>query len=422
MTSVPVPVSLTTAAASAPRAGRLSPAATFALLVSIVLCFLAGSSAPSPLYPLYQAAWGFSPITVTVIFGVYAIAVLGTLLTLGSLSDHTGRRPVLIAATAAQAATMLVFATATSVSGLLVARVLQGLATGAAIGAVGAGLLDLDRAKGTTANAVGPMTGTATGALLSGLLAQYLPAPTRLVYLVLGAIFVLQALCVVLMPETASPRAGALASLRPRFRVPAEVRPAVRLALPALVATWAFIGFYGALGPALARRLEGSSSLVLGGATLFLVAGSGALTVLALRGRAALATMAFGMAALIVGVGLTLLATRSASAARAPLPTTPLFFAGAVLAGVGFGAGFQGAIRTVLPLVAAHERAGVLSVLYVVSYLAMGLPAVAGGVGVAYGGLLPAARAYGAAVIVLAALVLAGALRRRGQERPPRAP
>ena len=112
-------------------------------------------------------------MTVTVVFGVYAIAVLAALLVVGRLSDHVGRRPVLIAATLMQAATMLLFAAAADEVALIAARVLQGLATGAAVAAVGAGLLDLDKARGTTANAIAPMPGTATGAIAAGLLVQY---------------------------------------------------------------------------------------------------------------------------------------------------------------------------------------------------------------------------------------------------------
>jgi len=387
------------------RPWRLSRPASFALLASIVLFFLAGSSAPTPLYAIYQAAWGFSPVTVTVIFGIYAVAVLATLLTFGSLSDYVGRRPVLIVATLLQAGTMIIFATAQGLTALLVARVLQGLSTGAAISAIGAGLLDLDRARGTVANSVAPMAGTATGGLLSALMVQYLPAPTHLVYLVLAAIFVLQAVGVALMPESTAPRPGALASIRPRLRVPAELRASVLLAAPALVATWALAGFYGSLGPALVRRTLGSSSVLMGGLTLFILAGSGALTVLLLRGWAALRIMNSGAVALIVGVGLTLVAAAHGTAS--------LFFVGAVLAGAGFGAGFQGAIRTVLPRTAAADRAGVLSVLYVISYLAMGVPAVLGGLRVVHGhGLLATSREYGEAVMVLGALALAGGLSR----------
>src|SRR4029077_15197396 len=113
--------------------------------------------------------------TVTVVFGVYALAVLASLLVVGSLSDHVGRRPVLVVALLLQAVTMLVFSTAAGLPELVAARLLQGLSTGAALGALGAGLVDLNRAKGTVANGVAALAGTATGAVASGLFVQYLP-------------------------------------------------------------------------------------------------------------------------------------------------------------------------------------------------------------------------------------------------------
>jgi MFS family permease len=181
----------------------MTPTRQLALLASMIVSFLAGSSAPTPLYPLYQAVWHVTPIAVTVVFGIYALAVLTALLVTGSLSDHIGRRPVLIVAALMQAIAMIVFATAHGLTALLVARVVQGLSTGAAASAVGAAMLDLDRAKGTLANAVAPMTGTATGALGGGLLVQYAPAPTVLVYVLLAVVFVAQAIAVVRMRETA---------------------------------------------------------------------------------------------------------------------------------------------------------------------------------------------------------------------------
>src|ERR1700744_3902695 len=107
----------------------LSPRIAFGLLTSIMLMLLASSSAPTPLYATYQAAWGFSAITVAVIFGVYALAVLMSLLVFGSLSDHVGRRPLLIIALAVQSAVMVGFAFAGDVEVLLLARGFQGLAT-----------------------------------------------------------------------------------------------------------------------------------------------------------------------------------------------------------------------------------------------------------------------------------------------------
>jgi predicted MFS family arabinose efflux permease len=394
------------------RTMRLSKPIAFYLQASIILFFLAGSIAPTPLYVVYQAAWGFSPVTVTVIFGSYAFAVLGALLVAGSLSDYVGRRPVLLFSAGLQAVTMAVFATARGVEALLAARVLQGVATGVAAGAVGAGMLDLDRQKGTIANAVAPMLGTATGGLLSGLAVQYLPAPTELIYAVLGLIFIAQAIGVALMPESASAHPGALASLRPHLKVPPHIRRPLLLVTPALVGVWALVGFYGSLGPSLVRKLTGSNSLALGGLLVFVLAGSGALTVLLTHKETPEKVMTLGTLALFSGVALSLLAVANTSPA--------LFFLGTAVAGAGFGAGFQGAIRTVMPLARPNERAGVLSVLWAISYLSMALPAVLGGLRVVHGGgLLVTAREYGFAVMTLAAL---GFLGRKANATPKAVP
>src|SRR6202011_5397383 len=114
------------------RSGETVAPGTKSTRPPITVSFLAGSSAPTPLYPLYMAQWGLTPLTITVIFGIYALAVLVALLVAGRISDHLGRRPVLLAATVAQAVTMVLFGTATGLTGLLVARVVQGLTTGAA--------------------------------------------------------------------------------------------------------------------------------------------------------------------------------------------------------------------------------------------------------------------------------------------------
>ena len=388
------------------RASTLSPNAAFYLQMSMLVSFLAGSSVPTPLYSLYQAEWGFSPVTLTAIFGIYAVAVLAALLTFGSLSDYIGRRPVLIGATLVQAATMLLFTTATGVNDLLVARIVQGLATGAAAGAVGAAMMDIDRVKGPTANAVASMMGTGLGSIVSGLMIAYLPSPTHTVYLVLLAIFIAQAVGASLMPETATPRPGALASLKPRFNLPKAVRQPLLLGIPVLIAAWALAGFYGSLGPAVVRNLLGSSSSVMGGLTLFALAGSGATAVLLLQNLQPRRMMVIGASALLAGVSVTLIGMEQASVA--------VFFAGAVVTGAGFGTGFQGAVRSVVMQAGPQERAGVLSIVYVVCYLAMGVPAVIAGLMIVHGGgVLATAEEYGAAVMGLAALALAGTALRK---------
>lgn len=409
-TTHPTPSLAVRPAVGTTAAGRLPllpPSAAFYLEASITLGFLAGSAAPTPLYAVYREAWGFSSTMLTVAFAVYALAVLSALLVTGRLSDHIGRRPVLIAATAAHALVMLVFATADSLGDLLLGRVLQGLSAGAAVAAVGAGLLDLDKTRGAIANSVAPMLGTGLGAIVAGLMVQFLPAPTHLIYEVLGVAFVLQAIALVFVAETAPPRAGAWASLRPTFSLPKAVRAPLLVAAPVVVATWALAGFYASLGPTLVRTLIGSGSLVVGGLALFVMAGSGAGAVLLLRERAPRDLLRLGAAALVAGVVIVL--------AALSLHSLALFLAGTAVAGVGFGTGFQGAIRTVVAAAAATERAGVLSILFVLSYFAMGAPAVAAGARLAASGDIgTTSREFAIAILALAALALSGLRSKNG--------
>lgn len=386
------------------KPGSLSPTLAFYLLASITVTFLAGSSAPTPLYALYQAQWGFSSTTIAVIFGIYALAVLAALLVAGRLSDHVGRRPVLIGAVLAQLVAMVLFTTADGLTGLIVARVIQGLSTGAAVGAVGAGMLDIDKKRGTIANAVTPPIGTALGALLAGLLVTYLPAPTHLVYVALGMVLAAQGVGVLMMTEPNPPRAGAWSSLKPRLSLSPSVRGPMLLAIPALIATWALAGFYGALGPSLLRGLLGTSSALLGGLLLFVLASSAAASILLLRERTPRQLAIFGGVALLSGLAVSIGALSLQSAG--------VFFLGTAIAGAGFGAGFQGAIRTLASCAEPTERAGVLSIAFIVSYLAMGLPAIVAGYFVTrQGDIVTTAREFGVVVMVLAAFALIGALR-----------
>lgn len=371
---------------------RLPPAVAFLVLASVTVSFLASASAPTPLYPAYQAEWGFSPLAVTTIFGVYAIAVLVALLFFGRLSDHLGRKPVLLAAMFVQVMAMGLFASANGLGMLLLARVVQGLAAGAAIAAVGAGLLDLDKGRGATANAITTPLGTATGGIVSGLFVTLLPAPQQLVFLVLGAVMVAQGIGIAFMRETLAPRAGVLASLKPQFAFPDAIRAPLLRAAPAIVAGWAAAGVFASLSPAMIRNLVGGASPLLSGLAMFVMAGSAAMAVYVLRQLEPRRSMRLGATALALGVLLLVPALS--------LGLLTLFYVALSLAGVGFGSGFQGAVRSVVAGARAHERAGVLSVVFVLAYLAMGLPAIGAGWLLAHG------RSIASTTLEFAALVL----------------
>jgi predicted MFS family arabinose efflux permease len=387
---------------------RPSRRESFLLLASITVGLMAGSIAPTPIYSIYQAKWGFTPAAITLIFGVYALAVLAALLTLGRVSDHIGRRPVLIVSLAVQIASMGLFETADGLAGLMIARVVQGLATGAAIGAVGAGLLDLDRERGPIANSITTPIGTALGGMAAGAIVQFLPAPTHLVFMLLAVVYAAQGLGVALMAEPGTPRPGALASLVPQVNVPASVRSSLAAIAPVLVATWARAGLFAALGPALVRSLMSSASPLMSGLAMFAFAGSAGLATLLTRERTPRSLILLGAASLMAGVAMSI--------AAATVGSTMLFFLGSAVAGSGFGIGFQGAVRTIIAVTTPHQRAGVLSVVFVISYLSMGVPAIAAGYLVTHhGSIVSTTAVFGAAVMALAAMSMLMTLRRPGQ-------
>jgi len=389
------------------------PAGSIVLLASLAASFLATSSAPTPLYAVYGRDWHLTAANTSVVFGVYALSLLAGLLVLGRLSDHIGRRPTLGAAIATQIVAMAVFATAEGLSGLLVGRVLQGLSTGAGLAAVGAALLDVDSRRGTIANTVAPPAGSALGALAAAFAVQFLPAPTRVIYVLLAVVLIMQGLAVIRVRETAARKPGALASMRPELRLPPEVRRDFVAAAPVLFAVWALSGLLGSLGPALVHGLSGSGSVVYGVLPLTVIGIVSPVTAYLLRTARPRACLVLGIATLTVGVATIVVAVLLSSA--------PLLCGAAVVAGIGFGSGFRGGIQLVLPAVAPAERAGTLSLLYIVSYLGFGVPAIlAGVIDQATGNLNATTLGYAAVLIVLALLAIA-ALRRspRHQLRPP---
>ena len=387
-----------------PHRGLLSSRAAFWIQTSVLIVLMAASSAPSPLYPVYQQLWDFPPVVLTVIFAAYVLALLAALLTAGSLSDYLGRRPVLLAALGLEVIAMVVFVTADGPTALIVARVLQGVATGAAIGALGAYLIELEHAVrpglGTVLNGAGPALGLAGGAVASSLVVAAAPGHIHLVYLVLLAVLGLQAIATALGPETTARQPGALASLKPRVSFPPATRQAAVWVLPAAAATWSLGGLILSLGPSLVRSMAGPDAVVLTGLLIAALTGTGGITTLLLGVVRPARVLGVGMVTLLVGMATTVVALGTGSVG--------LYFTATVVAGVGFGAGFLGVLRTLLPQATVHQRAGLLSAIYVVSYLANSVPAVAAGALAGRAGLVPTAIGYTGMVMALALIVLLG--------------
>jgi MFS family permease len=396
---------------------RLSRPAAFWSVAALLVLVLAASGVPSPLYRVYEERFGFGPGALTAVFGIYAFALLGTLLVVGPLSDHVGRRPVLAAGLALQAVAMALFLTADGLGWLLLARVVQGVSTGTLTGAFGAAVLDLqrpDRRLGPTVNAAAPGVGLGLGVLGAGLALQFLAAPTSWVYGVLTGFFAVASVAVWALPESSPRVPGALASLRPRVSVPRPQRLGFLVAVPCLAATWALGGLFMSLGPSLLAGVFGVENHLAGGLLLLtvnLLSAVGA--VLASRMPTERAMMA---GALVFASGVLLML------ASVALRATPLLFAAAVVAGLGFGAAFLGAIATASRGVAPGGRAGLMSAVFVVGYLSFSVPAIAAGLAIPRFGLAGVAEVYGAVVVALALLAVAGLLARRRADARVEAP
>jgi len=397
-----------------PRTKRrtLTPRVAYAHVAAVIGLALFASGTPSPLYGTYRELWGFSPVVLTLIYATYAFGVLASLLLAGRLSDEIGRRPVLLASLATLMATSVLFALADSTAWLFVARGLQGLATGLALGAASAALLDLhprrDPAGVGLTNGVVSAGGMGLGVLVSATFVELLPAPRVLPYVALFVLFAIAFVGVARMPEPVDRRSSPrLTPQRPS--VPTVVRGPFALAALAVVSSWSVGGLFLSLGPQLSATLFHTNDHLVAGLSVFALAGSGAAAQLLFGRTAPWLGAAAGSVALSTGLLLIVLAAATESSA--------VYIAGAVIGGAGFGVAFLGALRALSAAIPPAHRAEVMSAFYVVAYAALSLPAILAGVVVTPLGLEPTFELFGAVIAGLALVVAGMALRTR-----PRSP
>ena len=379
---------------------RLPPAAAFPLLAILLFAFFVAGSAPSPLFIVFQQQWGFSPALLTVAFAIYAVALLASLLVAGSLSDHIGRRPVVFVALLLQAGAMLTFLLAQGIGGIIAARIVQGIATGMVSGALTAAVVEAAPASqkrlGAMIGSVSPLAGLAVGALLTGIAVKLAFHPVPLVFGVLAAVCVAGAVATLFLPESVTPRPGALASLVPRISVPLLARAEFVRGVPTMVAVWSLAGLYLSLVPSMLQQIFGIHNGIVNGLAIATFFGLGAASPTLLRRLSPLRMSAVGMSLLAAGAGLVVASLASRSVA--------LFFAGTALAGFGGGSAFSAQVQTLAPLAQPQQRAELFAALYATSYLAFSMPAMAAGALIAPLGLPATVEGYAALVLAVAAL------------------
>lgn len=376
----------------------LSTRATTAFAAVTAISFSATSSAPTPLYHVYQETMHLTPLIVTLIFASYAVAMLAAFLTLARLSDYVGRRPMVLTSLLLNGVALLLFIFAGSATELILARVVQGIATGIAMTTLGAMILDTDKSNGALYNSVTAFLGLMAGTLLAGVLITWAPLPTQLIYIVLLVVTVGEALVLLAVPETTSGKAGGLKVLVPHVGIPAAAVSVMVRLLPLNIAGWALGGFYLSLMPTLVTVVTGAKSVFVGAAVVSVLMTTAAVVVLALRRLTPRRVLLVANVGLVLGIAITL--------GGVYLQSAVVMILGTVTAGVGFGSAYAGNLRTLLPLAGDHERAGLLAAYFVESYLAFAVPAVIAGLLVPVLGLVTTSYLYGGVLIAMAVLSL----------------
>jgi MFS family permease len=401
---------VSTSLVSAPslRHRQLSAPMAYGLVAAIIGLALFASGTPSPLYGIYRELWGFSPVVLTLVYATYAFGVLAALILAGRVSDEVGRRPVLLTALGTLMGATVLFMVANSVLWLFAARALHGVATGAALGAASAGLLDLHPRRdpggvGLT-NGVVSAGGMGLGVLVSAAFVELLPAPRVLPYVALFVLFAIAFVGVVLMPEPVQSRSR-LRLTPQRPSVPPAVRRPFFLAALGVVSSWSIGGLFLSLGPQLSADLLHTTNHLLSGTSVFALAGSAAVAQLAFGRTAPWLGAAAGSVTLSAGMLLIVLASSADS--------TVLFLIGAIVGGGGFGVAFLGALRALSAAIPPEHRAAVMSAFYVVAYLSISLPAIAAGFAVTPLGLRPTFELFGSVIAGVALVVAFEAWRTR---------
>ena len=380
----------------------------YALAAGVIGLGLFASVTPSPLYRAYSVLWHFSALTLTLIYATYALGVLASLLLFGGISDIVGRRPVLLGALGVLMAATVLFMLADSAAWLFVARGIQGLATGAALSAASATLLDLhphrDPAGVGLTNGTAAAAGIGLGALVSSSLVRIGWEPRVLPYAVLLLLVAVAFAGAYWIPEPVRERSRfRLTAQRPR--VPAAVRRPFVLAALAVLSSWSIGALFFSLGPQLALHLFNSTDVIVSAVGIVTLAASAVIAQLFTARSPAWIATSVGSIALAAGMGLIVLAAATDSSVS--------YLAGSILGGAGFGAAFLGGLRALVAVIPPEHRAAVMAAFYVAAYASLSVPAVLAGVVVTHVSLQSTFELFGSVVAAIALVVAFEAWRTR---------
>ncbi|WP_407180171.1 MFS transporter [Bradyrhizobium sp. STM 3562] len=383
---------------------ELGPSAAITMVAAMIGALFAGSTVVTPLYVMYKQAFGFSQISLTLIYAAYVIGNLGALLLFGHLSDQVGRRPMAIAGMGLAIVGALVFLFARGIASLYIGRILSGLAIGIGAGTGTAWLAELIReqskARATVIATSANFTGLGIGALLAGLLAEYAPWPLQLPYVVYLVALVAIAALLWLPPETVTRPARSIRdiSIRPRVSVPSEIR--AQFVAPAVTGfgAMALVGFYAALAPTLlAEHLQVSNHAVAGAIFLELA--------VVVAGTIVITQSLSSRTAMLTALALMLPSVAVLVAAQLERSMLILIAATAVCA-VTAGLGYRGSLQVANQIAPQDRRAEIVSSYFICGFAGNALPVIGIGVISTFAGSTAASLAFAAMIGIFALTAL----------------
>jgi MFS family permease len=387
-------------------------AAGFWLLAVVFTITMLGTTLPTPLYVIYQAQWHFSAAVVTVIFAVYAAGVLIALLLAGRSSDQAGRRPVLAVALGCSTLSTAAFILAPNVGVLFVGRILSGLSAGLMTGTATAALTELipatARRRASLVATAANIGGLGLGPLVAGLFAQYVPQPTVAVFEVYLALLAAAGLCLLLVPETVSPRRRLVLRFA-GLSIPERGRGEFVAAAVAGFCAFSLLGLFTALAPTFLGSVLHERNHAVQGSVVFLLFAMGTLTQLAGSRLSSRRVVAAGLGLLLAALALIVAALDEAAQA--------LFLAGTVVGGIAVGAVFMGSLATANRLAPSAQRGQAISVYFVACYCGLIIPVIGVGVASGYVSDFAAVLALSILLAALSLFALAGIVRAFGPGR-----
>lgn len=331
-------------------------------------CIYAVAAAPIPLYAFYQKEIEITNTHLSIISAIYFAGTVCALLIFARVSNYLGRRPVILIIILFSIISCIIFISLQSLLMFMIARLIQGFSCGMASSTVAAYIIDtaLEENIGTIITGNIPMLGLALGAIGSGFLKQYEVGTQTEIFQILIILLIICGIFIALGKETIKKSNGVIYSLLPQIKIPENVKKFFPTASAVFIGTWAIGGFYQAFSASMALEQFGTTNTIIA-ASIFTCLQFPSLFGGSLAGKFKTETaQKIGMLCFFLSMIIVTISLKNGNVV--------LFLIATVIAGTVWALGFTATIKNILSRTKLEDRAGVLSLIYLISYSGAAIP------------------------------------------------